>query len=214
MVKLPRPKGSIALPPLAPGDLRTLEPGTVLARVYFTGGAFPTRWDVFRGFGPTNARYDHHLPDAGGAATEQDRSVLYAATDARTCLAEVYQHTRRIDRVRDAPWLVIFALRKPLRLLDLTGSYPTRCGASMAINTGPRARERAWAQQFHDQHDKLHGLFYASSMHANRPAIVLTDRAAKRGAPPQHPQFNRALADDLLLDVLKHAAADLGYGLR
>ena len=214
MVKLPRPKRSGALPPLAHDDVRTLNAGTVLARVYFTGGAFPTRWDVFRRFGPTNARYDHHLADAGGAAIEQDRSVLYAAADARTCLAEVYQHTRRIDRVRDAPWLVIFALRKPLRLLDLTGSYPTRCGASMAINTGPRARARAWAQQFYEQHDRLHGLYYASSMHANRPAIALTDRATAKSVLPPHPQFNRALADDLLLDVLKHAAADLGYGLR
>lgn len=214
MVKLPRPKSNNALPPLAASDIRTLDAGTTLARVYFTGGAHPTRWDVFRRFGPTNARYDHHLPDAAAAATEQDRSVLYAATDASTGLAEVFQHTRRIDRVRDAPWLVIFALRKPLLLLDLSGSYPTRCGASMAINTGPRARARAWAQRFYDQHDRLHGLYDASSMHANKPAIVLTDRAAAKGALPPHPQFNRALADDLLLDVLKHAAADLGYGLR
>ena len=214
MVKLPRPKSSVALPPLARNDIRTLDAGCTLARVYFTGGAYPTRWNDFRRYGPTNARYDHHLPDANAAATEQDRSVFYAASDARTCLAEVFQHTRRIDRVRDAPWLAIFALRKPLRLLDLTGSYPTRCGASMAINTGPQARARAWAQRFYEQHDRLHGLYYASSMHANRSAIVLTDRAVARGALPPHPQFNRALADDLLLDVLKHAAFDLGYGLR
>lgn len=83
--------------------------------------------------------------------------MFYAAAGASTYLAEVFEHTRRIDRVHDAPWLVIFTLRKP---------------------------------------------------------IVLTDRAAAKGALPPHPQFNLALADDLLLDVLKHAAADLGYGLR
>ncbi len=214
MAKLPRPKGSAALPAATSRDVRTPDVGTVLARVYFAGGAHPTRWDTFRRYGPTLARYDHHLPDARAGAIEQDRCVLYAATDARTCLAEVFQNTRRIDRVRNAPWLTIFALRKPVRLLDLTGTYPTRCGASMAINSGPRASARAWAQRFYDEHRDLHGLFYASSMHANQPAIVLNDRAVALGALPVHPQFNRALADDLLLDVLKHAAVDLGYGLR
>jgi RES domain len=214
MAKLPRPKGAAALPAATARDIRTLDAGTVLARVYFADGAHPTRWDAFRTYGPTLARYDHHRPDPTAGAVDQPRSVLYAATDARTCLAEVFQHTRRIDRVRNAPWLVIFALHKPVRLLDLTGTYPTRCGASMAIDSGPRNRARGWAQRFYDEHRDLHGLFYASSMHANRPAIVLTDRAAALGVLPAHPQFNRALADDLLLDVLKHAALDLGYGLR
>lgn len=118
--------------------------------------------------------------------------------------------------MRDAPWLAIFALPelKPLRLLDLTGSYPTRCGTSMAANTGPRARARACAQQCYQQPDKLHGLYCASSMHASRPAVVLTGRAVARGALPPHPQFNRALEDDLLRDVLKHTAINLGHGLR
>lgn len=214
MAKLPRPRSGLALPSLQPCDFRTLEAGTVLARVYFIGGPYPTRWDAFRRWGPTNARYDHHLADTSGGAFIQDRSVLYAAADARACIAEVFQHTRRIDRVRDAPRLVVFALHKPLDLLDLTGTYPTRCGASMAISTGPRGRAREWARKFYDEHDRLHGLYYASSMHANKPAIVLTDRAAALGALPAHPLFNRALADDLLLDVLKQAASDLGYALR
>lgn len=214
MAKLPRPKAAGALPVATIRGTRTLEAGTVLARVYFAGGAHPTRWDAFRTYGPTLARYDHHLPDETARAVEQARSVLYAATDARTCLAEVFQHTRRIDRVRNAPWLAVFMLRKAVRLLDLTGTYPTRCGASMAINTGPRSRARVWARRFYDEHRDLHGLFYASSMHANQPAIVLTDRAAALGVLPMHPQFNRALGDDLLLDVLKRAAAYLRYGLR
>ncbi len=45
-----------------------------------------------------------------------------------------------------------------------------------------------------------------------KSAVVLNDRAAQALAP--HPEFNRALADDAMLDVLKHAAAELGYGLR
>ena len=37
--------------------------------------------------------------------------------------------------------------------------------------------------------------------------------AEKLECLPTHPDFNRALADDALLDVLKHAAARLGDGL-
>jgi hypothetical protein len=50
-------------------------------------------------------------------------------------------------------------------------------------------------------------------MHGNEPAIVLTDRAERTGCLPAHPDLNRALADDSLLDVLKHSAQRLGYGL-
>lgn len=46
-----------------------------------------------------------------------------------------------------------------------------------------------------------------------RAPIALTDRAAQPTPLPQYPNFNRPLADDALLDVLKHAAARLGYGL-
>lgn len=140
--------------------------------------------------------------------------MLYCASSAVTCFAEVFQQTRRIDRVRDAPWMAIFELQRAVRLLDLTGTYPTRVGASMAINTGSRVRAPEWAQRFYEAHEDLHGIYYASSMHANQPAIVLSDRAEKTEALPPHPRFNRALADDALLNVLKHAATALGYGLR
>lgn len=184
----------------------------MLARVYFTAGAHPTRWNEFRRYGPTNARFDHHLPDAQGQAREQQRAVLYCADSAITCLAEVFQQTRRIDRVRNAPWLAVFELQRPLKLLDLSGTYPTRVGASMAINTGSRVRAREWARSFYETHADLQGVYYASSMNANQGAIALNDRAP--AAVAEHPRFNRALADDALLDVLKHAAAALGYGLR
>lgn len=211
MAKFPRPKCLSAIQTTAP-DLKHLAEGTVLARVYFTAGAHPTRWNEFRRYGPTNARFDHHLPDAHGQARDQQRAVLYCAGNAITCLAEVFQQTRRIDRVRNAPWLAVFELQRPLKLLDLSGSYPTRVGASMAINTGSRVRAREWARSFYEAHADLQGVYYASSMHANQGAIALNDRAP--AAVAGHPRFNRALADDTLLDVLKHAAAALGYGLR
>lgn len=211
MAKFPRPQGVSAIRATAP-DITHLAQGTVLARVYFTGGAHPTRWNELRRYGPTNARFDHHLPDAQGQAQVQERAVLYCAANATTCLAEVFQQTRRIDRVRNAPWLSVFELQRPLKLLDLSSAFPTRVGASMAINTGSRVRAREWARSFYAAYDDLHGIYYASSMHANQGAIALNDRAPQ--AIADHPRFNRALADDALVDVLKNAAAALGYGLR
>ena len=82
----------------------------------------------------------------------------------------------------------------------------------MAINTGSRVRAREWALRFYEAFDDLQGIYYASSMHANQGAIALNERALH--AVADHPRFNRALADDALLDVLKHAAVALGYGLR
>ena len=46
----------------------------------------------------------------------------------------------------------------------------------------------------------------------SRAPSRVNDRASQTLAA--HPEFNRALADDALLDVLEHAAAALGYGLR
>jgi hypothetical protein len=210
--KLPAPPSVAALRAIERDTVR-LARGTALARVYFTAGPHPARWNQFRRYGPTNARFDHHVPDVRGRPVAQDRTILYCATNAVTCFAEVFQETRRIDRVRKAPWLAVFRLERDLELLDLTGAYATRAGASMAINSGNRVRARAWASAWYEAFPDLHGIRYASSMNANEPAIALTDRAAKLAPLPAHPEFNRPLADDALLDVLKHAAARLGYGL-
>jgi len=83
----------------------------------------------------------------------------------------------------------------------------------MAINSGSRVRARAWARAWYEAFPDLQGIHYASSMNANEPAIALTDRAQNLEPLSRHPDFNRPLADDALLDVLKHAAARLGYGL-
>jgi len=211
MAQLTRPKSLAAIRATAP-HIKHLAEGTVLARVYFSAGAPPTGWNQLRRYGPTNARFDHHLPHAHSLARDQQRAVLYCATNATTCLGEVFQQTRRIDRVRDAPWLAVFELQRPLKLLDLSGAYPTRAGASMAINSGGRVRAREWARSFYEAYGDLQGVYYPSSMHANQGALALNDRAP--AAVAEHPRFNRALADDALLDVLKHAAAALSYGLR
>ena len=212
MPKFPRPRELEAIRRIEPA-VKTLVKGTRVTRVYFTGGEHPTRWSEFRHYGPTNARFDHHIKDTRGEAFVQERSILYCAAMADTSVAEVFQETRRINRTRKAPWLAIFSLQRDIDLLDLTGAYPTQLGASMAITTGNRARAREWAQRFYDAYELLQGIYYASSMNDNEPAIALTDRAEKSAGLPTHPDLNRALADDSLLDVLKHSAHRLGYGL-
>lgn len=204
MAKLPEPPDLARVRP-AWVDLPA---GYELWRVYTRGGPHPSHWDTFRTWGPApNVRFDHHEPPAG----EQVRGILYAADDVRTCLAEAFQQRRHIDASHNQPWLVGFALAAPLRLLDLTGTWPTRAGASMAISSGPRPRARRWSRAIYQAYPAAQGLRYASSMHRNAPAVALYERSA--ASLPTRPFFHRGLADPLLLPALAGAAEELGYTL-
>lgn len=213
MSKFPNPPGAAALARLKPA-IRALPAGARVTRVYYSRSPHPLRWNEFRHFGPLNSRWDHHLPDVAGAPTRQERSIYYAATDAKTCLAEFFQHTRRIDRAARSPWLVIFELARSLDLIDLTGDFATRIGASMKMHSGPRARSRRWACELYEAFPAADGILYGWSMNRGEPALALTDRAEKRAIFPAHPLLHRALADDVLVDTLKDAAYRLGYALR
>jgi hypothetical protein len=140
------------------------------------------------------------------------RAVFYCAPAVDTCVAEVFQATRRIDRIRDAPALVVLALREPVNLIDLRGSFATRLGASTAMHSGPRSRARAWARDIYEAYPDAQGLYYGSSMNGHAPAVVLTERATS--AIPEQPLFIRALNDDLILETLQQIALRLSYGLR
>lgn len=182
---------------------------TELWRIYSRGGDHPTLWHTLRTFGPLGGRFDPHEPGADGRPRAQERAVLYAARSGVTCLAELFQDTRVIDREAREPWLVAFRVARPLALLDLTGSWPTRAGASMALSTGPRPRARRWARAIHAAYPAIEGLWYPSSMHGNRPCLALWGRGAD--ALPETPTFHRPLSDATLLTPLKNAAEELGY---
>jgi RES domain len=150
MPKFPEPPTVNILRSIKP-DLRQLAQGTSLWRVYFRAGRYPSVWYEFRRFGPlSTARFDHHEPDAAGNPWSQERAILYAALQGPTCIAEVFQSTRIIDRHARSPWLVAFSTTRDLVLLDLCSTFPTRAGASMAINTGPRPRAQRWARAFYE----------------------------------------------------------------
>lgn len=211
MSKLPEPPGVAHLRAIAPETL-ILPANTPLARIYFAAGNHPSRWSGFRSFGPVDARWDHHLPDACGNAAAQSRAILYCAPDVDTCVAEVFQATRRIDRTREAPWLVVFALLEPVILLDVRGTIATTMGASTAIHSGPRSRARAWARDLYEAYPTVQGIRYGSSMNGHAPAVALNERS--QSAMPRLPLFHRALNDDMLVDVLQRIALRLSYGLR
>ncbi|MDR5725879.1 MAG: RES family NAD+ phosphorylase [Terriglobia bacterium] len=213
MAKFPTSPGVAALSALLPA-IHLLPSGSILTRVYYARSRYPQSWDQFRYVGPLNSRWDHHLPDDEGNPQAQVRGIYYAAANAKTCLAEVFQVTRRIDRVFQSPWLVVFESLADLKLLDLTGDLATRMGASMAIHSGSRGRARGWARDLYEAYPEIQGILYAASMHGGKPAIALNERALKAPLFPAHPLFHRALADDAMIDTLKHAARELGYALR
>jgi len=213
VAKFPSSPGVHVLARLTPA-ISTLGAGTILARIYYSRGEHPQVWNQFRYFGPLNSRWDHQVPNEAGGPRAQSRGIYYAAADAKTCLAEAFQATRRIDRVFQAPQLVVFETLARLKLLDLTGDFATRMGASMAIHSGSRGRARGWARDLYDAYPEVQGILYAASMHGGQHAIALNERALKDRLFPEHPLFHRALADDVMLDTLKHAARELGYALR
>ena len=179
----------------------------ILWRIYHRAGGHPGHWNQFRHFGPVaSMRFDHHenLPHA------QDRGILYAALRLPTCFAEVFQETRTIERSRKAPWVCAVPLRRALDLLDLSGAWPTRAGASMAINSGRRDRSRSWSRAIYEAYPAIHGLLYPSSMDGGHLAVTLYERAGE--ALPPHPVFHRSLEDPSLNDAVIGAATLFGYG--
>ncbi len=207
MPKFPEPPSGEELARLE-AAVKHLPAGTEFWRLYFRGGSHPGRWDEFRSWGPAGtARFDHHLPPPH----LQERAILYTALHGPTCVAEVFQDTRVVDRYRREPWLVGFELGDDIYLLDLTGTWPTAAGASMAMSSGPRPRAQRWSRAIYEAYPHVQGIWYPSSMHSNRPAVALYERA--RSAVPTSPFFHRPLADPALLVPLRAIALEVGYGL-
>lgn len=206
MAKLPPPPEPGALATRTPPEVVAVTRITTLWRIYGTAGPHAGRWDRFRHYGPVaTARFDHHrLPPAA-----QPRAVLYAALAIQTCVAEVFQDTRVIDRRRRGAWLVGFGLAREVHLLDLSGTWPTRAGASQAISSGPRDLARAWARAISDAYPDLDGLWYRSSMDGGRPAIALNERV--EGDLRRQPSVHVPLTHPGLELPLARMARTLGY---
>ncbi len=206
--KLPPPPDATVLQArLRSEDIVTMSAGMRFWHIYKRGGAYPVQWSDFRHFGPIDARYDHHQPPS----RVQARGILYLATRIGTCVTEVFQATRDIDRTHNLPWLAAHEATRDVIVLDLTQAWPTRTGASMVINDGPRAITRQWSAAIYDAYPHVDGLLYASSMYKHEPCIALYERG--RDSLPRHPSLDRALSDPGLFDTLAAVADDMGYTL-
>lgn len=189
-------------------DMCVVEPGSrPIARIYPSAGDHPYRWHDFRYFGPVNSRFDHHPPPRG---EHTEYGIMYAASSLTTCIAEYFQQTRTIHK-RSHPHYVVFDPARPLELLDLTRTWPTRAGGSMKLNSGRRDVARAWSRRIYEAFPKIDGLYYPSSMHANKPAFALYERA--EDALPEAPIVDRALSDPLLTADGKRATLTVDYDI-
>ena len=210
MARLPRIPRSRPL--LAPeesrGEVTLLAAGTELARIYFAGGPHPGGWNAFRRYGPTSARFDHHLPPP---RSHPDRAILYAASDLTTAAAEVFQDTGTIDIASGEPYLAIVRLRRPIRLLSLRSNWPTRAGASQALASGSHASARGWSIAIHEDLADIEGLEFDSSMNRGGVNYALYERA--EDALELAPVANIPLTHRGLRPALRHVAVDLGFDL-
>lgn len=211
MAKLPNPPTPKQLAQIRP-SYQTLPADTLLWRIYFTRAQHSGQWNSYRFFGPTTARFDHHVLDETGQPHTQSRGIHYAALDGITALAEVFQAARVINRSAKGPWIVAYRPRQSLQLLDLSSAFATRAGASMLISCGPRARARRWSQAFYEAYPHMDGLYYESSMHGGHYCVALYERTQNDGLPPRL-AFHRALNDPTIIGLLRQAADRLNYGL-
>lgn len=209
MAKLPKIPDLERLRDLAP-SLMSIPAGARLHRIYKRGGDYPSLWNAFRYFGPTGARFDHLITDKHGRAWLQERGILYLATDITTCIAEVFQDRRAVNRTNEAPWLVSMELASDLTLLNLTDTFCVQAGASMKLVSGPTLYAQNWSRGFYDCYAEIQGLYYPSSL-TNRPVMALYERADTDTFFPQMPSFHRALSDALLIDPLRNACHEIGY---
>lgn len=206
--KLPDRPDPAVLAASAP-EFHTVETTSVLWRIHRTTGLHVAPWNQLRNFGPiSTCRFDPH-PD-GPPRLHPGPGVLYSAGNLPTALAEVYQTTRVIDLVTGTPAASAFRFRRPVQLLDLTGQWPLRAGASHVINSGRRAATRAWARAFLSLWPELDGLWHTSSL-TGHPCVTLYTASAD--ALPTTPAHTFDLADPRYLDWLLVAADTIGYDL-
>ncbi|HET9877041.1 MAG TPA: RES family NAD+ phosphorylase [Mycobacterium sp.] len=210
MTPPPKPKA-----PRSPPEPLVAEPDDVIAytgvlwRVHRTRGEHVLAWNALRTYGPLpSMRWDPH---PGSAPTSHIEGVLYAAADVATTLAEVYQATRIIDTRAGGPRLTAWDPVRPLRLLDLSGTWLIRNHASAALLAGPRSTCRRWACAIHTTWPHLDGLVAPSTM-TGRPTVVLWTPAAD--SIPDTPSFSRELAHPLVWSIAQAGAAEIGYRIR
>lgn len=220
--RLPKPHTD-KFPTLTPTDVRVLDLGTPIGRIYSAGGLYGTTWNRFRAWGPTQNRFDHHPPPA---RAHPARRILYVTPNAigpngapypilKTCLAECFGDRQIVELSRDDPYFAVFESARPLRLLDLADSdWITRAGGNAAISSGLRSRSREWARAIYRHYsgaDALDGVIYPSSNIPIARVAALWERTGD--ALPGRPAFNEPLSHLGLRPAMETFAAELCLAL-
>ncbi len=211
MSKLPNPPDPAPLRKRAPigRALHTLGQRVTLWRIHHTVGAHVLAWNQLRRYGPAAGRFDPHPLPPGATSS---LGVLYLAAErVEIAVAEVFQRTRRVDVTAGGPWLTGLRLTRPVRLLDLTGTWPTRAGASQTLCSGPRPRAQAWARTIAQAWPDLEGVWYPASMLGGGHCAALWAPAAD--ALPDTPALAVPLAHPSLWGPLAVTCQRIGYRL-
>lgn len=185
-------------------DIVAVHTSTRLVRIFTARGFHPQRWNTFRYTGPlAHAEFDPQpVSEDGSPATSSENGVLYFGLSVRTSVAEAFRAESAVDRRRGAPFLVVIRPRRTLRLLDLSGLWPTRIGAARDLVSGSNEVKQSWARAFRAAFPDVDGVWFRSSMDAGQPAICLWDPPAASALPA---------APDVLLP-LDHPGLDLSLG--
>lgn len=187
-------------------------------RIYRRAGEHPSAWNLFRSYGPTSSRFDHHVPPV----QDQERAILYGALEGVVwidgaewsnatfaALAEFFQDTRSIDAFDGEPWVAAFQPVRALALLDLVGPWTTRAGGNQAICSGAHDNAQRWARAIYDHYAVLEGVLCIAQTYGPGRTAALWERA--KSAMPLQPLLDRPLADPRFASDLRRAASHLGY---
>lgn len=178
-----------------------------LVRVIRTQGDYLVPWNDLRRYGPlAGMRWEPHPPPA---QAHSKIGVSYQAADLATALAEVWQSTRIIDTATQAPTAFIWTPTRPLRLLDVTGTWPLRMGAAAALTAAPRPVCCAWARQIRASLPYLDGLHAHSTMTGASTVALFTAEAF-----PAAPDAVIPLDSDLGVALSELIAEHIGYAVR
>lgn len=175
--------------------------------IHRTTGPYGRAWNTPRQWGPLKvSRWDPHEEPP---SLQPDRAVQYAAEDFTTSVAEVFQDFRSIPLDPDysvAGWVPT----RPLSLLDLTGNWALRAGASTSLFAAPKSTCRAWSRKIFATWPDLDGLLVPSTMTQSRNIILFASAASSF---PSAPELARSLADRALSPLIAHTSRELNWGI-
>lgn len=176
-----------------------------LWRVHTVTGPHALRWNELRHFGPARTmRWDPHPPPP---SVHANHGVSYTAADPSTAFAEVFQRNRAIVVAADRA-LVGWQPSRPLGLLDMTGDWALRNGASASLFAAPKPTTRAWAAAIHHQRPDFEGLLVPSTM-TGKEMVVLFGPASD--SFPAFPAFARVLDDPAARRIIDWSASVLRW---